>query len=46
MDALIILVATFAALALFAALAVRYGVDSRVDSTAPRNSPHPVGITL
>ena len=28
----------------FAALSVRYGVDSRVDSTDPRRSPYPVGI--
>ena len=29
----------------FAALAVRYGVDSRVDSDDPRRSPYPVGIS-
>ena len=28
----------------FAALSVRYGVDSRVDSGDPRRSPYPVGI--
>jgi len=45
MDGFIILVAAFAALVLFAALAVRYGVDSRVESTDPRRSPSPVGIS-
>jgi hypothetical protein len=44
MDGFIILVAAFAALVLFAALAVRYGVDSRIESTDPRRSPNPVGI--
>jgi hypothetical protein len=29
----------------FAALSVRYGVDSRVDSTDPRRSDYPVGIS-
>lgn len=29
----------------FAALSVRYGVDSRVESTDPRRSPYPVGIS-
>jgi hypothetical protein len=29
----------------FAALSVRYGVDSREDSTDPRRSPYPVGIS-
>jgi len=28
----------------FAALSVRFGVDSRVDSDDPRRSPYPVGI--
>ena len=28
----------------FAALSVRYGVDSRVDSDDPRRSAYPVGI--
>ena len=28
----------------FAALSVRYGVDSRVDSSDPRRSPYPGGI--
>jgi hypothetical protein len=46
MDVFIILVAAFAVLALFAVLAVKYGVDSRVDSTDPRRSPYPVGIDL
>ena len=44
MDGFVILVAAFAALVLFAALAVRYGVDSRVDSIDPRRSDYPVGI--
>jgi len=44
MDGFVILVAAFAALVLFATLAVRYGVDSRTDSTDPRRSPSPVGI--
>ena len=46
MDVFIMLVAAFAALALFAALAVQYGVDSRIDSTDPRRSPSRVGIDL
>ena len=46
MDGFIILVAAFAALVLFAVLAVQYGVDSRVDSTDPRRSPNAVGISL
>ena len=29
----------------FAALSVRYGVDSRLDSDDPRRSPYPVGIS-
>ena len=29
----------------FAALSVRYGVDSRVASDDPRRSPYPVGIS-
>ena len=29
----------------FAALSVRYGVDSRVESTDPRRSDYPVGIS-
>jgi hypothetical protein len=29
----------------FAALSVRYGVDSRVDSVDPRRSDYPVGIS-
>ena len=28
----------------FAALSVRFGVDSRVESDDPRRSPYPVGI--
>jgi hypothetical protein len=46
MVALIILGAVVAALALFAVLSVRYGVDSRPESTDPRRSPDPVGITV
>jgi hypothetical protein len=46
MDGFVILVAAFAALVLFATLAVRYGVDSRIDSVDPRRSPYPVGIDL
>jgi len=46
MDGFVILVAAFAALVLFAALAVRYGVDSRIESTDPRRSPYPVGIDI
>jgi len=45
MDTFIMLIAVIAALALFGALAARFGVDSRVDSTDPRRSPYPVGIT-
>ena len=44
MDGLIIFAAMFAAFAIFAALAVLYGVDSRIDSTDPRRSQYPVGI--
>ena len=46
MDGFSFLVAAFAALVLFAILAVEYGVDSRVDSTDSRRSPYPVGIDL
>jgi hypothetical protein len=35
----------FIVAAVFAALSVRFGVDSRVDSTDPRRSPYPVGIS-
>ena len=35
----------FAALVAFAVLAMRWGVDSRVESTDPRRSPYPVGIS-
>ena len=41
MLALLILFIVFG---VFAVLSVRYGVDSRVDSTDPRRSPYPVGI--
>ena len=33
-----------AALAVFDVLAVRFGVDSRIDSTDPRRSAYPTGI--
>ena len=46
MDGFIILVTAFAALVLFAVLAIQYGVDSRVKSTDPRHSPSPVGLEL
>ena len=46
MDGFIMLVAAFAALVLFAVLAVQYGVDSRVDSPDWRRSPSLVGIDL
>ena len=35
----------FIVLGAFAALSVRYGVDSRVDSNDPRRSDYPVGIS-
>jgi hypothetical protein len=38
------LLSLFIVSGVFAALSVRYGVDSRVDSTDPRRSPYPVGI--
>jgi hypothetical protein len=41
MLALLILLIVFG---VFAALSVRFGVDSRADSTDPRRSPYPVGI--
>jgi hypothetical protein len=41
MIAMLIMFIVFGA---FAALSVRYGVDSRVDSSDPRRSPYPVGI--
>ncbi len=40
----IVIAAVFAALFVFAALADRYGVDSRIDSTDSRRSPYPIGI--
>ena len=46
MDGFIILVAASAAIVLFAGLAVRFGVDSRIESTDPRRSPYPVGIEV
>jgi hypothetical protein len=41
MLALLIMLIVFG---VFAALSVRLGVDSRVDSSDPRRSPYPVGI--
>ena len=41
MLALLIMFIVFGA---FAALSVRFGVDSRVDSNDPRRSAYPVGI--
>ena len=42
----VFIAAVVAALAIFAALADRYGVDSRMDSTDPRHSPYPIGIEV
>ena len=42
MIAMLIMFIVFGA---FAALSVRYGVDSRVDSADPRRSDYPVGIS-
>lgn len=44
MAAFFIIVTAVAALAAFAALAARYGVDSRLESRDPRRSEYPVGI--
>ena len=44
MGALIIFAIVIAALVAFNALALRFGVDSRIDSTDPRRSPYPIGI--
>jgi hypothetical protein len=44
MAAFFIIVIAVVALAAFAALAVRYGVDSRLESRDPRRSEYPVGI--
>jgi hypothetical protein len=44
MGAFFIIVIAIVALAAFAALAVRYGVDSRPESHDPRRSEYPVGI--
>lgn len=35
----------FIVLAVFAALSVRFGVDSRIDSNDPRRPDYPVGIS-
>jgi hypothetical protein len=45
MGALVFLIIVVAALVLFDALAVRYGVDSRIESDDPRRSPYPPGIS-
>ena len=42
----VFIAAVVAALAIFAVLADRYGVDSRMDSTDPRRSPYPVVIEV
>jgi hypothetical protein len=42
MIGLLIMIIVFGA---FAVLSVRYGVDSRIDSTDPRRSDYPVGIS-
>ena len=44
MAAFFIIVIAVVALAAFDALAVRYGVDSRLESRDPRRSEYPVGI--
>jgi hypothetical protein len=44
MGTLIIFAVIVAALVVFDVLAVRFGVDSRIDSTDPRRSPYPTGI--
>ena len=41
---MIALLIMFIVFGVFAALSVRYGVDSRDESTDPRRSPYPVGI--
>ncbi len=45
MIGLLIFVIAIVAFAAFAALSVRFGVDSRVESDDPRRSPYPVGIS-
>ena len=45
MGAFFIIVIATIAVAAFAALAVRYGVDSRLESTDPRRSDYPIGIS-
>lgn len=42
---MIVLLIMFVVFAAFAALSVRFGVDSRVDSNDPRRSDYPVGIS-
>ena len=44
MATLVIFAILIAALAVFDVLALRFGVDSRQDSTDPRRSAYPIGI--
>jgi hypothetical protein len=44
MAGFIFFTAVVVVLAIFAVLAARYGVDSRIDSQDPRRSPYPIGI--
>ena len=44
MGALVIFALVIAAIAVFDLLALRFGVDSRIDSPDPRRSGYPVGI--
>jgi hypothetical protein len=44
MATLVIFAVIVAALVAFDALAFRFGVDSRVDSTDPRRAAYPIGI--
>ena len=45
MTGIIFFALVVAGLAIFAFLADRYGVDSRIDSQDPRRSPYPIGIS-
>ncbi len=44
MSGLLVAAIIFTGLAVFAVLAVRFGVDSRVDSGDPHRSGYPIGI--
>jgi hypothetical protein len=44
MSGLLVVAIILVGLAVFGALAVRFGVDSRTDSGDPRRSGYPVGI--